>query len=417
MNLIKDGKVVPTNWKFVETLEQFTVEANPVVGLELLLKIGIDQLNTPSLGVLIDTDDQLDEIVPYLSKIDLVVIEFSSFSDGRGFSTGYRLRNSIGYDAEIWAKGNLIADQYAQALQCGIDAVLIDDLQFKRQPIEQWQNALNDAPVPYRFEDHMGNTYHESKKKPANLINANDNDADEITRLNKYFASKPTEELLKYVLKEKRFGRLALVSSFGIQSSILLHLVANIDPETNVLFIDTGKLFPQTLQFQEKLAATLNLTNTKPVKQRLPKLRHQDPNGNLWQIDNSACCDLRKIQPLNNELAHFDSWISGRKTFQGGMRSSLDLFEKSGAHIKINPLANWSKDQLEAYMDRFDLPVHPLADEGYTSVGCMPCTTTTLPNQSPREGRWSGMAKTECGIHLPAKILADNGVETSRQTG
>lgn len=417
MNLIKDGKVVPINWQFIDAPEQLSTDSNPVVSVEFLLNSNIEQLDALNLGVLVNTDDQLDDLIPHLSKIDLIVIEFSSFSDGRGFSTAYRLRNSIGYDAEIWARGKLIADQYSQALQCGIDAVLIDDLQLRRQPIEQWQKALDDAPIPYRFENHIGHTYHESKKKSFHLISANDNADDKIVRLNNYFSNKPTEELLKFILIGQKLGRVALVSSFGTQSSVLLHLVANIDTQAQVLFIDTGKLFPQTLQFQKELATFLNLTNTKSVKQDSTKLTALDPVGNLWNSNNSACCDLRKVEPLKNELSSFDSWISGRKTFQGGKRSALKLFEKSGDHIKINPLANWSQDQIEAYIDRLNLPAHPLVDEGYSSVGCMPCTSPAAENQSSREGRWPGIEKSECGIHLVNDISANKDIETQQQTG
>ena len=417
MNLIKDGKVVPINWQFIDAPEQLSTDSNPVVSMEFLLNSNIEQLDALNLGVLVNSDDQLDDLIPHLSKIDLIVIEFSSFSDGRGFSTAYRLRNSIGYDAEIWARGKLIADQYSQALQCGIDAVLIDDLQLKRQPIEQWQKALDDAPIPYRFENHIGQPYHESKKKIIHLINANDNADDELVRLNSYFSDKPTKELLKFVLTGKKMGRVALVSSFGTQSSVLLHLVANIDSQVQVLFIDTGKLFPQTLQFQKELASVLNLANIKSVIQDSTQLTGRDPDGNLWNSNNSACCDLRKVEPLKNELNRFDSWISGRKIFQGGMRSSLNLFEKSGDHIKVNPLANWSQDQIKAYIDRFSLPIHPLINEGYSSVGCMPCTSPAVENQSSREGRWPGIEKTECGIHLLNDISANKDIETQQQAG
>jgi len=106
-------------------------------------------------------------------------------------------------------------------------------------------------------------------------------------------------------------GRVALVFSFGTQSSVLLHLVASIDPEVPVLFIDTGKLFPQTLQFQSDLTTALKLTNVRTVRQDQGRLSAGDSAGNLWCSDNRACCDLRKVEPLKNQLSHYDSWISG----------------------------------------------------------------------------------------------------------
>jgi|GEM_PF-4180272 len=161
MNLIKDGKVAATDWQFIE--EGGQLSANSIVGVELLLNSNNEQMDALKFGVLIDGDEQLDDLIAYLTKIDLIVIAFSSFADGRGFSMAYRLRNSFGYEGEIWAKGNLIADQYSQAKQCGIDGVVIDDLHLKRQPIEQWQKALAVAPLPYPFGNQSEQVYHQPK--------------------------------------------------------------------------------------------------------------------------------------------------------------------------------------------------------------------------------------------------------------
>ena len=109
--------------------------------------------------------------------------------------------------------------------------------------------------------------------------------------------------------------------------------------------------------------------------------------------------DVRKVVPLARALSGFDAWISGRKRFHGGDRTKLSYIEPDGAHIKINPLAGWTRDDIETYYDVRELPRHPLFEQGYPSIGCAPCTRAVAPGEDIRAGRWSGMEKTECGIH------------------
>ncbi|HVK41926.1 MAG TPA: phosphoadenylyl-sulfate reductase [Phenylobacterium sp.] len=197
------------------------------------------------------------------------------------------------------------------------------------------------------------------------------------------------------------FGdKLALVSSFGAESAVLLHIAAQVKPDIAVLFLDTGMLFGQTLDYRQQLAARLGLTNVRDLRPQYQDLATGDPQAKLWQTDTDACCNVRKVLPLDRALADFDAWITGRKRFHGGDRLSLPVVEPADAQVKFNPLANWGKAELDAYMSEHDLPAHPLVAQGFPSIGCWPCTKPVEEGQDVRAGRWAGQDKTECGIHV-----------------
>lgn len=205
--------------------------------------------------------------------------------------------------------------------------------------------------------------------------------------------------LLRAAIEEIFPHRIAVLSSFGAESAVVLHQVAQIDPDLPVLFLETGQLFAQTLDYQTALSERLGLTNVRVQKPDSHALAEHDPRGDLWQRDPEACCDLRKVQPLSRALEGFDAWITGRKRFQGGTRTTLPVVEVENRRVKLNPLAGWSQADLDAYFTDHDLPRHPLWEFGYLSIGCHPCTRPVQPGEDPRAGRWSGNAKTECGIH------------------
>ncbi len=206
--------------------------------------------------------------------------------------------------------------------------------------------------------------------------------------------------LLRLALTRELPGRLAAVSSFGAESAVLLHLIANIDPATPVIFLDTGQLFPQTLQYQHELTERLGLTNVRVHRPDEGERQAKDPSNDLWRRDPDACCNLRKVRPLERALAGFDGWISGRKRFHGGERAALPLAEVERNRLKLNPLATWSQAEVDAYFERYSLPRHPLFELGFPSIGCRPCTEPVAPGGGLRAGRWANHSKTECGIHL-----------------
>ena len=224
-------------------------------------------------------------------------------------------------------------------------------------------------------------------------------------RLNQVFRGTSTTDMLRTVLNEGLAGDVAIVSSFGAESVVLLHLVAQVAPNTPVLFLETGKHFQETLDYRDLLVERLGLTNLINLTPDPADLAKKDESGLRWSYDPDGCCEIRKVIPLAKALAGYDATITGRKGFQSSTRTGLPRFEldRSDAQgrLKINPLADWSAEDLADYIAKYDLPPHPLVAEGYPSIGCSPCTSKVAPGEDPRSGRWKGWDKTECGIHVP----------------
>ncbi|MFA7601853.1 MAG: phosphoadenylyl-sulfate reductase [Novosphingobium sp.] len=237
-------------------------------------------------------------------------------------------------------------------------------------------------------------------------------EADAI-RLNSLFRGTDTLDMLNSVLKSGLAGDVAVVSSFGAESAVLLHLVSRVDPAIPVLFLDTGKHFPETLAYRDLLIDQLELTNVISLSPEAEDLAKLDESGLRWSYDPDGCCEIRKVKPLAKALAGYDASITGRKAFQSSTRANLPRFEIDGSdaqgRVKINPLIDWSAEDLAAYVAEHDLPPHPLVAEGYPSIGCSPCTSKVAPGEDPRAGRWRGWDKTECGIHVPGEPDGDEG--------
>ncbi|MGR3493030.1 MAG: phosphoadenylyl-sulfate reductase [Shimia sp.] len=229
---------------------------------------------------------------------------------------------------------------------------------------------------------------------------------DQARALDEAYQEASPHAMLRAALTRPGFGRTAIVSSFGADSVVLLHMAAALRPDVPVIFLDTEMLFPETLTYQQGLAKELGLTNIRRITPDRGDLLTQDVDGLLHQADTDACCALRKARPLARALAHFDTWITGRKRFQTGARRAMPLFEAAEGRIKVNPLARWDISALQSYILANDLPRHPMVARGYPSIGCMPCTHPASA-LSPREGRWKGSGKTECGIHFPTQPQAN----------
>jgi phosphoadenosine phosphosulfate reductase len=204
--------------------------------------------------------------------------------------------------------------------------------------------------------------------------------------------------VLALALKEF-LGRIAVASSFAAESVVLLHLVAEIDPTTPILFLNTGKMFGETLRYRDRLQDVLGLTDIRAIGPHLDDRRARDPEGTLWSRNPDACCHFRKVVPLSRALSGFDATVTGRKRFQTETRPSMDTVELADGRFRINPLVDWSQDRLTRYIDEHNLPKHPMVNDGYPSIGCMPCTRRVAVGEDYRAGRWSGFAKDECGIH------------------
>ena len=225
-------------------------------------------------------------------------------------------------------------------------------------------------------------------------------DEETLRALNEKYDAKHPQEILRGLLLDVFPGEITLVSSFGTESAALLHMGSQIDRGIDVVFIDSGKLFGETLRYRSQLIEKLGLLNVRTLMPKAALLSASDPKGVLWADNADRCCFVRKVEPMTRALKDVNVWISGRKGFHGGKRSSLPIFELNDGRIKVNPLARWSAQDIATYYVNHNLPRHPLEADGYKSVGCMPCTVPVSSGTDVRAGRWQGQGKSECGIHI-----------------
>ncbi|MFA9432266.1 phosphoadenylyl-sulfate reductase [Egicoccus sp. AB-alg2] len=218
---------------------------------------------------------------------------------------------------------------------------------------------------------------------------------------------KPADRILAWAAGV--LPRFVVTSSFGAESAVLLHLLAQVAPEVPVLFLDTGLHFDATIAFRRQLARDLGLS-VVDLRPELSVAQQATRYGDeLWARDPDACCALRKTTPLRTALRSFDGWATGVRRVQTPERAATPIVEARQHDerwlVKVAPLARWTDADVDAYLRAHDLPRHPMVADGYPSVGCAPCTARVAPGQDPRAGRWSAFdGKTECGIHL-----ADDG--------
>jgi phosphoadenosine phosphosulfate reductase len=234
-------------------------------------------------------------------------------------------------------------------------------------------------------------THYETQNGAANLPSAEE--------LDRAIRGDAPAEVIAAALRIIGREKLALVSSFGTESAALLKVMADVDPAIPVIFLDTGWLFEETLAYRDQLIEVLGLRDVRSVKPADEALSREDPNADLWFSNPDACCRIRKVEPLARALEPFDGWINGRKRFQGGLRAEIPVVEQDGARLKFNPFANVSREDIQAIYAAAKLPPHPLLAKEFLSVGCMPCTSRTAPDEDSRAGRWRGRPKSECGIH------------------
>ncbi len=222
--------------------------------------------------------------------------------------------------------------------------------------------------------------------------------------LNEAFEQASPRDLLRWA--GETFGAgLVLATGFGPSGVVLAHLVSGMDPTPTVFYLETDLLFAETYALRDRLAERLGLSFT-PVHGGLSLDAQARAHGpDLWAREPNRCCFLRKVLPLRRFLADKSAWITGLRRDQAPSRAGIDLVEWDGANglVKLNPLARWTDAEVWGYLHRHDLPYNPLHDEGYPSLGCVPCTRPVAPGEDARAGRWSGFAKTECGIHVQPK--------------
>lgn len=208
----------------------------------------------------------------------------------------------------------------------------------------------------------------------------------------------PAEEIIRWAAGT--FGsRFCVTSSFN--DAVLAHLVSRVAPGTDVVFLDTGLHFPETLRVRDQVAATMPV-RVRSVRPRLTVGQQDGLHGpRLFAREPDECCAMRKVEPLERALSDYDAWAAGLRRDESPTRANTPVvhYEASRGKVKVNPLATWTQADVDAYISRWNVPVNPLASVGYTSVGCWPCTRRTKAGEDPRAGRWPLFDKTECGLH------------------
>jgi phosphoadenosine phosphosulfate reductase len=221
--------------------------------------------------------------------------------------------------------------------------------------------------------------------------------ADKAKELNAAFAGLTAQQILSRLLHGGVAGRVAVISSFGAEAACLLSLIASKEPSTPVVFLDTRKHFAETLVYVDDLMDRLGLTTLVRARPSSAGLELDDPDGELYARDSDRCCYMRKTLPMIGVLRNYDCVLTGRKRFQTPDRSYMDTVEVQDSWLRVNPLADWTREQVLDYLECHGILEHPLVSRGYASVGCEPCTE---PSEDFRAGRWAGTDKTECGIHI-----------------
>lgn len=233
-------------------------------------------------------------------------------------------------------------------------------------------------------------------------VSAPARDIDELMELaaeaGRQLEGAPAEEIVRWAVDT--FGpRFCVTSSFA--DAVLVHLVSRVAPGTDVVFLDTGLHFLETLRVRDQVAATLPV-RVRSIRPRLTVGQQDGEYGpRLFAREPDECCALRKVEPLERALADYDAWAAGLRRDESPTRANTPVvhFEAARGKVKVNPLAAWTQQDVDAYIARWNVPVNLLLRQGYASIGCWPCTRRTKAGEDPRAGRWPLFDKTECGLH------------------
>jgi phosphoadenosine phosphosulfate reductase len=245
------------------------------------------------------------------------------------------------------------------------------------------------------------------------ITNTNEVQKEHLLRLESYYGGMDSRQLLKTVLHKEFKNEIALFSSFGADSALLISLIAEIDPTTPILFLDTEKHFAETMEYVEALRAQFNLSDIRILKPDPNIVKNIDASGTLWSTQPNRCCWMRKVEPLQRAVREMGlkALITGRKRYQTKERGDMTYFQVDEDGIfRINPLAYWTREQIQGEFAQRRLTMHPLVARGYKSIGCEPCTLPVTEGQDERDGRWAhtmnlyGEKKNECGLHTNAEF-------------
>jgi len=299
-------------------------------------------------------------VEPHFDRAKTIVINFPAFVDGRGFSLAKLLRRK-GFEGELIAEGPLIPDQYAFAIQCGFNAVKLDEALLQRHGESHWFNALSEFGLTYQ------RGYAVASGPATSVLDARKTGFRTPDNDDGHHGLSAEQSLKKAI--EAYEGQIVLASSLGVDSAVLLHMVSKINPDLPIVFLDTGKHFRETLAYRDMLVEDLGLTNFQNIRPDPKELAEEDPKGDLNKTEPDMCCGLRKVRPLDRVINQYAARITGRKRYQTPQRANMPILETGGDQVKVNPLAYWSAKDVTDYMRRHDLPPHPMLTLGYLSIG------------------------------------------------
>jgi phosphoadenosine phosphosulfate reductase len=322
----------------------------------------------------------------------VVALRFLAFGDGRGYSLAVLLRQRHGFTGEIRAVGYMIPDLAPFLLRSGFDTAEIAD----EATVETWKAALTRLrhayqpglrnPLPLRWD---------ASKKEADAL------AQRLARVKSL-----TDRIRE--MRRRVEGRIVFSTSLQLEDQAILHAIAESGAEIDIFTLDTGRLFPEVLETVElsELRYGVRIRLVAPEASEVERLVARDGVfGFRHSIENrKACCEIRKVRPLNRELQGAQGWVSGLRREHSDERAGVPLAEWDEAHalVKVNPVADWSAQDLTAYIAANNIPVNPLHARGFVSIGCAPCTRAVKPGEHPRAGRWwwENEDKKECGLHM-----------------
>jgi phosphoadenosine phosphosulfate reductase len=394
MPLVRNGQIVEDRYLTVAD-DAPLPDGVPVIVPAARLLADADEISRREAptGVVWPNDRRIAELEPHLHRLALVALQFPAFKDGRAYSQARQLRERHGFRGEMRATGQVLRDQFMFLQRAGFDSFAVT----KESDAAAFADALRRFSVFYQPTGD-GRPIALQARLAREPRPATDS-PDPASALERRLANATPQEIVAEAICSVPRGRIAVASSFGIESAALLALVAAVDKSVPVLFLDTGWLFDETLAYRDELVARLGLTDVRALKPDANRLAAADPKRDLWLRNSDACCHIRKVLPLAAALTDFDAWINGRKRYQGGERASLPVVERDGERLKFNPFARISRAEINTLFERAGLPRHPLAASGYLSLGCIPCTERTGTGEFDRAGRWRGRIKSECGIH------------------
>ncbi len=322
----------------------------------------------------------------------VVAIRFPSFGDGRGHSLAVLLRERHGFKGEVRAVGYLIPDLAPFLLRSGFDTAEITDA----NDVETWKGSLN--RIRHLYQPGFRNPEplrRDALKREADALN---------TRL------EAIESLPERIAEMRRSiqGRITFSTSLGLEDQAILDAIAKANADIDIFTLDTGRLFPEVLETVElsEIRYGLRIRLVTPESAEVETLVARDGVfGFRNSVENrKACCEVRKVRPLNRELEGAQGWITGIRREHSDERAEVKLatLDDERGLIKVNPVADWGTQELTAYIAENNVPVNPLHARGFISIGCQPCTRAVQPGENPRAGRWwwEQEEKKECGLHL-----------------